>query len=226
VLLLTGDFIAGRAVGAGAAGGLRPGVLGRPDPPPFATARAAALSAGPAGTGRVPVGPGDDGATGGLTDGATERAGSAAGRIGVALGGRPDPVLAGRIGVELVGGEVLSPELPDRVGAPDPAPDGRAGAAAGAADADTGRTGGRTEAEPDELDVEEGPDGGAFLATADGPAEADVVLLGRTAAGRTRVVASSLPAGLSPGSLDFTSASVVIGVAPPPGICRDGLFGC
>jgi len=83
-----------------------------------------------------------------------------------------------------------------------------------------GRAGGRAvpgvelEDEPFEDDPLDGePDGGG-----------DDVTVGRAGAGRTRVVDSSFTVGLpddaSPESLDFTSAaSVVIGAAPPPGLC-------
>ena len=214
VLLLTGAFDVGRAVGA--AGGLRPGVLLRPALPPLATARAAALSAGLPEAGRA----GEEAPVAGLAGAEAGRGASAAGRIGAAAG----RLAAGRIGLELVGGETAGragPLGPEPAGRPELA--GRAGAA-GAAEADAGRTGGRVAPdEAGELDDDE-PEG-AVLAADEGPAEAEAALLGRPGTERTLVVASSLPAALSPGSLDFTSASVVIGVAPPPGICRDVLFG-
>jgi hypothetical protein len=201
---------------------LSPGVLLRAAPPPLATARAAALSAGLPEVGRAA---GAEAPVAGLAGADAGREASAGGRVGAGLtAGRLAP--ADRIGLELVGGETAGRDGPfgfEPGGRPELA--GRVGAA-GAAEADTGRAGGRPEPvdEADELD-DDGPEG-AVLAADEGPAEADdVVLLGRPGAGRTLVVASSLPAALSPGSLDFTSASVVIGVAPPPGICRDVPFG-
>jgi hypothetical protein len=122
--------------------------------------------------------------------------------------------------------------------------DGRAAVVCGRAAAEAaGRTGGRADpdepaAEPDDDVPPEGPglaedgepaeEGGADepdldVDAGEDPELDDVLTGGRAGAGRTRVVVSSFedrPAETSPESPSFTSAaSVVIGAAPPPGIC-------
>ncbi len=102
-LLVGGLAVAGRAVGAEAEGAFRPGVLGRPDAPPLATARAAALSAALVLTGRVTPGPFAapvDGRAGAEAD---ERGASGADEPGRA---DEEPGVDGRLGAE-AGGRAL-----------------------------------------------------------------------------------------------------------------------
>ena len=210
--------------------GLTPAALGRTEPPPLATARAAALSAAltagrdelpcpvlllPAGrealppvagradgaaAGRDGDSAGRDGDSTGREDAAAGREAGASGRDGMVAG--RDAAAAGREGGGATGRVAPDDGDPEP---PDPAE------------------------EPDGVDVEE-PDGaelddgfevaGAGLADAEG-------LAGRpeAAAGRTRLVTSSLVV-VTFGSLVVTSeASAVIGFVPPPGIFEDVLSG-
>jgi hypothetical protein len=218
--LLAPGLVPGRAgadepdpveVGLADGGEFSPGVLRVDDPPPLATARAAAASAGLEaprigatalleGGGVAIVGP----------DAEPEAAGTGRtlldcedgrelddGLDGTAVG-RPLPEADDDSedvdGVAEAGRPLDAPE-PDGVAA------GRAGAAAGRDEA-----GGV------------GVAGGGVLVTA---GEAAVTgPSGRAAAGRTRVVSSPPPSPL-PLDVTFGDASVLIGTVPPPGICRD-----
>jgi len=194
-----------------------PGVLERPEPPPLATARAAAASAGldaPRtgaaalfdGGGVATVGPDDDpepdvtGRT--LLDAGRLLLDADCGGLDGTAVGRPllDP--AEDVGVAAGGAGRALPE-PALGGAGV----GREGTAVGRDDP------GRAEAA--------GADAGGVLVTA-GRAAVAAELSGRAPAGRARVI-SSAPSSFCAGDVTCGDASVLIGTVPPPGICRDVL---
>jgi hypothetical protein len=201
---------AGLAVGeleaVGDDGGVSPGVPGRAELPPLATARAAAASAGLEaprtgaaglfdGGGVAIVGPEAEAAGRTLLDCDDEL-------DGVALD-RPllddDPDSADGDGLDAAGRALPEPELEGVAAGRDGTAVGRAGA---------GR--------------EDGVDAGGGVLVTDGIEAVAAELSGRATAGRTRVVSS---AAASFGAVDVTcgDASVLIGTVPPPGFCRDVL---
>lgn len=219
-VLVTGGRAGGRdedGLDVGALGaGLRPGVLGRAEaPPPLATARAAAASAGLeaprigagvlfAGAGVATVGPEDDGTGRTLLDWGREllEDGVVAGRLLL-----PDPADSD---------EEAGVDEDDGVGRPLDEPEEEEGVAPIAGRA--GATAGRAEAAGRAAD---GVAAGGVLVT-DGMEAVAVDASERPVAGRTRVVSSVLESFVE-ADVTCGDASVLIGTVPPPGFCRDVL---
>ena len=213
-----GELLAGRLTGRAAEldgaelealgddGGVRPGVLVRPAPPPLAAARAAAASAGL----EAPR----TGATGLFVGAGVVFAGVEKAELERPLGAGAGRVLLDADCDDGLDGAAVGRLLPDpdEVEAPEDGGVGR--------DPPEGAGAGRVGAGRAGAVVDRGVAGaGAALVTADdevGAAEPS----GRAPAGRTRV-ASSAPASPLPLDATFGDASVLIGIVPPPGICRD-----